>query len=691
MAKLEELVVSLVAETQGLRKDLNEATKATKKATDKMGNAVDDFSKESTQGISTFQMAMGTMAGFVGGSIVTGAFDKLKSAATGLFNTFVIDGVAAAQVQEDAINNLNKQLALNGNYSREASQDMQDFARELQKTTKIGDEQTLSMLALAATFGKSNEETKKLTQAAVELSAATGLSLEGSIKNLGKTYAGLTGELGESLPIIRTLTAEQLKNGEALDLIINRFGGTAAAQIQTFSGLQQQLSNSFGDLTEQIGAVVTENQVYLAVMTELNKIINEQTDAVEGNKNAYQQLVGEGLITVIDVIGIMLTSLDQIVRAWQVFTGVINALLIPLGALVAGFKILTGNVEGATKEFNANMELMKKQLNAFAEENRTSLGDAAARFAEMSVAGEKGLAKIRAGLDSTIEPLNATGEKIKEVTELEKQRVDALKQFATALADNQNAIAENYAFELEALKMNLDNKLITENEYMNARQDMLNEKHEAEQARLKQARDENLVTEKQYQSAVSKLNKIQDLETRKLMSERLKFEKQKQAEREANLNSTLGVISRLTQSSNRELAALGKGAAITQATIDGYAAVQKALASAPPPFNFALAAAVGAATLQNISRIRGVSLNRGGEVPGLRGANRDSVPAMLTPGETVIDRSTTDALKEFLKNQMNDQRITIELALRDNLIDFIEERIIERQSTGTSLIQTRLT
>lgn len=83
-------------------------------------------------------------------------------------------------------------------------------------------------------------------------------------------------------------------------------------------------------------------------------------------------------------------------------------------------------------------------------------------------------------------------------------------------------------------------------------------------------------------------------------------------ERRDNLEDTLGTISTLMRSSSNELRAIGKAAAIAQATIDGIVAVQKALASAPPPFNFALAALVGAATAANVAEI--AAMEKGGRV-----------------------------------------------------------------------------
>ncbi len=106
-----------------------------------------------------------------------------------------------------------------------------------------------------------------------------------------------------------------------------------------------------------------------------------------------------------------------------------------------------------------------------------------------------------------------------------------------------------------------------------------------------------------------------------------------------NASSFFGNLSSLSRSKNRELAAIGKAAAVTQATIDGVAAVQKALASAPPPANYALAAAVGAATAANVAQIMSTNLGfqTGGSfvVGGQGGPDSQMVAFRATPGEKV--------------------------------------------------------
>lgn len=98
-------------------------------------------------------------------------------------------------------------------------------------------------------------------------------------------------------------------------------------------------------------------------------------------------------------------------------------------------------------------------------------------------------------------------------------------------------------------------------------------------------------------------------------------------------------LASLSKSGNKEIAAIGKAAAVTQATIDGIAAVQKALASAPPPVNYALAAAVGIETAANIANIlgQGTAFATGGSftVGGSGGTDSQQVAFRATPGEHV--------------------------------------------------------
>lgn len=92
-----------------------------------------------------------------------------------------------------------------------------------------------------------------------------------------------------------------------------------------------------------------------------------------------------------------------------------------------------------------------------------------------------------------------------------------------------------------------------------------------------------------------------------------------------------------------------KGAAIAQATIDTYSAANKALASAPAPMSYALAAAAVARGIANVAQIKSTSLD------GMAHDGIDNIPRegtwLLQKGERVVDDRTNGDLKEFLSNQ----------------------------------------
>jgi len=80
---------------------------------------------------------------------------------------------------------------------------------------------------------------------------------------------------------------------------------------------------------------------------------------------------------------------------------------------------------------------------------------------------------------------------------------------------------------------------------------------------------------------------------------------QSQAVQAKQYSDFFGNLATLSQLGNKKLAAIGKAAAIAQASIDGYVAIQKAYASAPYPYDIPAVIAVGVATAANVARIAG--------------------------------------------------------------------------------------
>tara|TARA_R100000781_G_scaffold56924_1_gene36833 strand:+ start:89 stop:1555 length:1467 start_codon:yes stop_codon:yes gene_type:complete len=129
-------------------------------------------------------------------------------------------------------------------------------ASALQQNSVFGDEATIAQMGFLASIGFTEEKIKEVIPVAMDLASATGMSLESAVRNTAKTFSGMAGELGELVPQIRELTAEQMKAGDAVKVMGELFEGQASTQANTYAGSVEQLKNELGDMAEDIGTIV---------------------------------------------------------------------------------------------------------------------------------------------------------------------------------------------------------------------------------------------------------------------------------------------------------------------------------------------------------------------------------------------------------------------------------------------------
>jgi len=266
-----EIIIEVVAKLDNVEKSL----KKIEDKAEKTGKEIDkDLGKGLGKKIST-GFKVGAAAIVASLAVIGAAAFKLRTAA-----------IEAASVQEDAVNQLNQSLKSAGDFSLEASRSMQAYAASIEATTTIGDEAVINQLALARGFARTNEEAVKLVDAAIEMSAFTGNDLRSSVVNLGKSLGGLVGELGETVAETRDLTTEQLKAGGAIDLVKTKFDSFAAAQVNTYSGANKQLANTFGTLLEEIGFLITKAPGVTASFKFISEKVRDLTKAVTEFRNS---------------------------------------------------------------------------------------------------------------------------------------------------------------------------------------------------------------------------------------------------------------------------------------------------------------------------------------------------------------------------------------------------------------------
>lgn len=661
MATLEEIVVQLTAETAGLKAELNSANKTLVQATGKMDKAIEEFSKSSSKNVSFFQNAMATMTGFLAGNAVMGAFNALKDV-VGSVSGALLDGAQSALAEEQALTRLSSSLRQTGQFSQEALTSLADFAGEMETLTGVGDDVVASNLAVLSSLTKLDAEGLKSAQmAALDLSAALGKDLSTTTEMVAKAVNG-NDMAFKKLGVTLNLTSDETANlANVTEALSNRFGGAAAAKMQTFGGAVTGLRNSFGNFVEELATSVTKNDVFIAVMNEGAKVLARFQQFVKDNAVELRDGLAQGLITVIDALVLVGKVGDAAFRTLKV---AFNTIQIAAASLTESLLFLYSKISGGPEvDFSETKAQYEDLSSAFLDTNAID-------------SATQGLENIRAVASNTFDQMKGKqvevlrGQEglqntIQTTTALTEEQSAILSSFATGLANQTAALDSQFKFanamlaESNAQKMALTQEdyaaqIAAQEEFFALKQELTQAQFEQDTMNLETARQNNLITEQEYQQARIALGQNYALENAKQQTAITAFNAAQEKQRQDNFKSTMSTISGLASSGNKELAAIGKAAAITNATIDGFAAVQKALASAPPPFNFALAAAVGAATAANVAKIAGTPLKTGiTEVPrsSSGGNSGDNFPAILSPGERVVDSQTNQDLKAFLANQ----------------------------------------
>lgn len=264
---------------KGVNIKIEANTKSAAQGIQKVTEQLNGLAKNTKSKLSVFSQLGSAVSGVQASfSMVTSAMKAAKDAVMDCVNAYQTQAQAEVQLEAAAKNNP---------YLNAANvQSLKDYASQLQSMSTFGDEELLPLMAQLASAGRTQAEIQDIMSASVDIAASGTMSLESAVKNLSKTYSGLSGELGEANPAIKSLTTEQLKNGEAVKVMKSQYSGMAQS-IADATGGWKQFQNTLGDLKEVIGQNFADGQ------NSAGKILNGFLSSVvsklqESNKEAQE-------------------------------------------------------------------------------------------------------------------------------------------------------------------------------------------------------------------------------------------------------------------------------------------------------------------------------------------------------------------------------------------------------------------
>lgn len=641
---------------------------------------VSDFSKQSVtllkgveKQLSFLNQSATTFVGNLGAGLALKGFDAVVNGIQAIGDAILVDGVAAAIQYENSLNELRTSFELTGIASTETLSDFESFANGLESTTKFTDDAILSNAAyIQSLTSLTNEGLKEATLAATDLAAATGRDLATASELVAKAANGNVTALGRLGIEIRKGATDAQTYANALTALNEKFGGAAARQLLTFSGATTQLRNGFEDTVKAVGNLVVKSPAVVGVINGITKVFQQLTAFLEKSfegKDPLRSIVNSAIS-----VGQALN--DFVIRPFLALADVgkfvFNALQTGFQAVITGLGTIGQAIGTVLGSVGAISDQTQADLNNFAESSRqvfTNLANdtadsfsrigSSARFADEI---DQQLLNIQDSVDRTTkiipDQFNNASQKVKDsLADLSDQTIKIGIQIGDegAIAAQRAKVVEQFnAVQSQLALSDAEQKALAlqrETEFQNAIIDTqvqaqiarstINQEDKISQLELEsQIIEQRLKLVQGNADAEVAIKKRQALVERQILQQKLQV-----------TADIFGNLASLTQTGNKELFEIGKAAALAEATISGALAVQKALASAPPPFNFALAAAVGVRTAVQISQIsaqtlaEGTSFVRGG-IPGT-----DSVPALLMPGERVISTDTNRDLTSFLSEK----------------------------------------
>lgn len=426
-------------------------------------------------------------------------------------------------------------------------------------------------------------------------------TLEGRISTLQDNMALLSSDVGkELLPAFKglittaTIVADKIRN---------------SAAVMEF----------FGDVANSIPGIISS---IASTLTTFNNIIQESRKFINILRFGFNTLA----VTALDVIDTMVNA----GIAAQEFIGMDTTNLKSIKSSLGGIR--DSFEEVAVESLEANDKITESQASinkaisegaTFVIKSITDEIDAANKQAEEKVISDK---KI---IDSS---KMLTAEQLKDIEERRKAQEKLNEQLNVARLLTQQQKEAVRLFDSESELVFQDERLIQLEEFFTREQEA------TLQANINLAQTE---TEKQIiiEGIVAKGLQGRLKQKQEFHDAEKKLEKTKTRDTLQATSSLFGALAGASALGGKKLFGITKAFSTAEALISGHLAVQKALASAPPPINYIAAAAVGIRAATNVARINSASppgFEDGGFIGG-RSFSGDNLNIGVNSGEAVLN------------------------------------------------------
>jgi hypothetical protein len=327
------LKLSILADVDDLKKKLGEADKAVETNASKIA----DFGKKAAA-----------------------AFAVAAAAAVAYGTKLAIDGVKSAIEDEQAQLRLAAALKTATGATEGQIQATEDYILKTSLATGVADDQLRPAFQRLAVSTKDVNEAQRLLNLSLDIAKGRGLELETVANALGRAQDGNTTALGRLGLGLSKAELSTLSFTEVQQKLSDLYGGSAAANAETFQGKIDRLKVGFDEAKESLGlALLPQVERFIGFLNEtgiptlnafiagltgdqgLSASLTESQRGAESFGNAISKVAGiiSGFITFVrEAIGLVVSLANEMIRVVNIIPGVnIGSISNPAPSAGGGF------------------------------------------------------------------------------------------------------------------------------------------------------------------------------------------------------------------------------------------------------------------------------------------------------------------------------------------------------------------
>lgn len=391
---------------------------------DSFGKNVEDAGK-AIEKTTRSNESLGTSFGKLVGSMLT-AQAILTAVRTGFeaMTGGIIASITAAGDAEKTHTQLVAALRAQGTSIPSVISAYAGYATALQKTTIYQDDAIEGAAALLVQIGNvMPRDMEKALKATTNLASGLGIDLESAVRMVAKAAEGNTTALRKAGVVLDEATAKSGDFGKILDVVNSKFGGQAAALASTYEGRIKQIGNTWNNVEESIGRVITQNATLLEAMNQINKSIDDNTGELNDNAGA-NDLVSTAVIGSVKALALLVEAggfvIQEFIAVYKVIGDVVQALeMLNLAAAKIERLKVSSDVFGLNPETSKRLQQIDSDIASM-----TKSIEARGKALTAADASQEGIkkkaqeySKILNDLAASLESTRGQTVKLKDVTD----------------------------------------------------------------------------------------------------------------------------------------------------------------------------------------------------------------------------------------------------------------------------------